>query len=304
MVKRVVDTNFWTDMQVMDHYSVEDKYFTLYLLTNGKSTQVGIYALPKKMMSFETGFTSEVVEVLLDRFTKTYGKIVYSEKTQEITFLNSLEFSVLTGGKPVRDLLERELSKVKDGALILATYEAMLDFWQLSKRAFDQTIKELFEVELETRGFFQNENQNQRQNDSHNYSQSQNQHHNQESGDDSGPATRATSQTADEEGLLESYATYLKRLKPELKKELTADNLVQTFYAELIGDLSPHVETTLNGWLRAYPKSFILEALNRSLEAHFPLVYADEILKNWHKQGATCFRDIIRLDQEHSQQSV
>ena len=27
MVKRVVDTGFWTDMQVMDHYSVEDKYF-------------------------------------------------------------------------------------------------------------------------------------------------------------------------------------------------------------------------------------------------------------------------------------
>lgn len=56
MVKRVIDTKFWTDMQVMDHYSVEDKYFALYLLTNGRSTQVGIYSLPQQVMSFETGF--------------------------------------------------------------------------------------------------------------------------------------------------------------------------------------------------------------------------------------------------------
>ena len=44
MVKRVVDTDFWTDMEVIDHYSPEDKYFYLYLITNGKSSQVGIYS--------------------------------------------------------------------------------------------------------------------------------------------------------------------------------------------------------------------------------------------------------------------
>lgn len=155
MTKRVVDTNFWTDRQVMNHYSVADKFFTLYLLTNGKSTQVGIYSLPKKVMSSETGLTNDVIQVLLNRLTNTYGKILYSEKTQEITILNRLEFSIFTGDKPERDLLERELSKVKDGELIKATYEAMFDFWQTSKRAFDQTIQELFEEELKTRGFFQ-----------------------------------------------------------------------------------------------------------------------------------------------------
>lgn len=48
MVKRVVDTAFWTNMQVIDNYSIEDKYFSLYLMTNDKTTQVGIYPLPKK----------------------------------------------------------------------------------------------------------------------------------------------------------------------------------------------------------------------------------------------------------------
>src|SRR5699024_5676973 len=122
MVKRIVDTSFWTNMQVIDQYSVEDKFFYLYLLTNDKSTQVGIYALPKKIMSFETGFTTDVIQVLIERFSKNYGKILYSEETQEITLLESLQFSVLSGGKPVKDLLEREITNVKDSRLIIATY--------------------------------------------------------------------------------------------------------------------------------------------------------------------------------------
>lgn len=128
MVKRIVDTSFWTDMQVIDNYSVEDKFFYLYLLTNDKTTQVGIYPLPKKVMSFETGFTTDVIQVLLDRFSENYEKIIYSEKTQEITLLDSLEFSVLTGGKPVSDLLDRELTKIRDDDLIRETYKYMKNF--------------------------------------------------------------------------------------------------------------------------------------------------------------------------------
>lgn len=97
MVKRVVDTNFWTDMQVIDNYSIEDKYFFLYLMTNDKTTQVGIYPLPKKVMSFETGFNSDVIQVLLDRFSENYGRIIYSQETQEVTVLHSLQSTILKG---------------------------------------------------------------------------------------------------------------------------------------------------------------------------------------------------------------
>ncbi|MDN6730992.1 MAG: hypothetical protein L0L39_02290 [Atopostipes suicloacalis] len=151
MVKRIVNTAFWTDIQVIDHYSVEDKYFSLYLMTNDKSTQLGIYSLPKKIMSFETGFTSEVIEVLLNRFSEKYGQIIYSEKTQEVALVNSLSYSILSGGKPVSDLLKREFRLVKDGQLILATYQQMKSFWESSSRTFDHTVQELFENELRKR---------------------------------------------------------------------------------------------------------------------------------------------------------
>lgn len=152
MVKRVVDTDFWTDMEVIDHYSPEDKYFYLYLITNGKSSQVGIYSLPIKVIRFETGYSTETIQVLLERFSEKYKQIIYSKETQEVTILNSLKFSILKGGRPVKDLLEKELALVKDATLIQATYENMLQFWKLSKRPFDQTIKAAFETELKNRG--------------------------------------------------------------------------------------------------------------------------------------------------------
>lgn len=302
MPRRVVDTNFWTDMQVMDQYSIEDKYFCLYLLTSGKSTQLGIYGLPKKMMSFETGFTSEVIEVLLERFSETYGKIIYSEKTQEITYLRSLEFSILGGGKPVKDLLEKELTQVKDDELIQVTYEAMLDFWKKSKRKIDHTIQELFEIELTSRGLYHLQNQKQKQSINHKHNQ------NQESGDESESTTRGSIRekvkNEDEDAIVERYAAYLNSLKPELKIELTKENIMTTFYSELIGEVLPHVMTTLNKWQRHYPITFILEALKRSVEATHPIAYANTILENWKSQDITNYQDILLFDKKHNNKKI
>jgi len=291
MVKRIVDTAFWTDMQVIDNYSVEDKFFYLYLLTNDKSTQLGIYSLPKKVMSFETGFTTDVIQVLLERFSETYQKIRYSEDTQEVTILESLQFSVLTGGKPVQDLLEREMSKIKDDALILATYESMEQFWQLSKRKFDQTIMELFEKELTSRGVSfseletQKQKQNQKQSQSHTHLHSQSQHHNQES-----------SPTSREKTLVDRYIHALKDSSLHSDRHITYKNILEVFYEEMIGQMTPEVTVCFEKWEAIYPKSFILEALHRSTKAKKPIAYAASIIKKWQDQGVTTYQDIIALD--------
>ena len=117
-VKRVVNTEFWTDSKVIDMFSVEDKYFMLYLLTNPHTTQLGIYELNVRQASFETGYTTDVINVLLDRFENKYGLIKYSQKTKEIAIGNYLRHSIMKGGKPVEDLLKREMNKVKDKSLI------------------------------------------------------------------------------------------------------------------------------------------------------------------------------------------
>ena len=117
-LKRVVSTDFWTDDKVIDLFSVEDKYFMLYLLTNPHTTQLGIYELNIKRASFETGYTADVITVLLDRFENKYGLIKYSKATKEVAIGNYLRHSIMKGGKPVEDLLNRELKRVKDKDLI------------------------------------------------------------------------------------------------------------------------------------------------------------------------------------------
>ncbi|KAA9290045.1 MULTISPECIES: hypothetical protein [Aerococcus] len=97
-VRRVVPTSFWRSLEALDHYSQEDRYFALYLMTNPKCSQVGIYSLPKRLIAFETGFSMDQVELLLERFSRDFKKIIYSNRHQEVTLLHSLSYSIFVGG--------------------------------------------------------------------------------------------------------------------------------------------------------------------------------------------------------------
>lgn len=149
-VKRIVEVSFWEDEKVLD-YSPEDKYFMLYLMTNPKTTQLGIYHLPLKIAAFQLGYTLDSVSVLIDRFQTKYKNVIYNQETQEIAILNSLRYSIVKGGKPTSDLLTRELNNVRDIKLIEAVYGRTKRFWDISNRDYDQTVMELFESELKKR---------------------------------------------------------------------------------------------------------------------------------------------------------
>jgi len=313
MIKRIVATSFWTDMEVIDNYSIEDKFFYLYLLTNDKSTQIGIYPLPKKVMSFETGFTTDVIQVLIERFSNNYKKIVYSEKTQEVTILDSLEFSILSGGKPVSDLLEREITAIKDSSLILATYKEMKEFWLLSKRQIDKTVMKLFESEMTNRNinFSQNHNQKQNQKQNHNqiHIQNHNHNHNQESSITNGSTNRRTNReikekNENEEIILERYIHLIKQTCLQPNKEITQDNILEVFYEEMIGQISPEVNVRFEMWQEIYSKPIILEALYRSLNAKKPISYANKIIESWLADGVVNYQDIIKSDRNFNQQNI
>lgn len=83
---RFVHVAFWQDAFVLD-LTPEEKYFYLYLMTNSKTSQVGIYELPKRVVELETGYHRETVDKLLQRFID-YGKIKYCEETKEIMLVN------------------------------------------------------------------------------------------------------------------------------------------------------------------------------------------------------------------------
>jgi|GEM_PF-5308853 len=132
-ISRVVSTDFWNDSKVLDEFSAEDRYFMLYLLTNPRTTQLGIYELSLSKASNELGYSIDVIKVLLDRFETKYDLIKYNKATGEVAIKNFLRHSIIKGGKPVMDCLLKEEKKVKDKSLLqyifnnLSNYEDSLN---------------------------------------------------------------------------------------------------------------------------------------------------------------------------------
>lgn len=73
--KRYVNTAFWDDewVQTLDP---SEKLMYLYLLTNPLTNIAGVYKIATRRIIFDTGFNSDIVTTILDRFQKA-GKVVY-----------------------------------------------------------------------------------------------------------------------------------------------------------------------------------------------------------------------------------
>ena len=114
-IYRHVHINYWQDAFILD-LTPEEKYFYVYLLTNSKTKQCGIYELPIRIIETETGYNRETIDKLLNRFEE-YGKIVYDKATKEIYLKNWSKHNKITSFK-VKKCVEKELSKVKSKELI------------------------------------------------------------------------------------------------------------------------------------------------------------------------------------------
>ena len=126
-IKRIISTEFWTDRKVVNTFSPEDKLFMFHLLTNPRSTQIGIYPFIERIVAFEIGYSVEAVTTLLERFENVHKIVKYSRKTGEVAVKNYLRHSIIKGGAPVKDLLEKEAQAVKDKDLLRYVLEANVD---------------------------------------------------------------------------------------------------------------------------------------------------------------------------------
>ncbi len=116
---RKVHTSFWSDTFISD-LDRDKKLFYLYILTNERTTQCGIYEISKKQISFDLGYSTDTVCKLLQYFIKL-GKIRYNEQTKELAVGNWLKYNGSTSPK-VKSCIDKEFSKVKDRVLIEYIY--------------------------------------------------------------------------------------------------------------------------------------------------------------------------------------
>ena len=85
---RNVNMSFWTDPKIVDEYTPEDRYFMLWALTNNYTNIIGCYEISIKQMSNDLGYTKDVVENLLKRFTEIHKTIMYDFETKELIVIN------------------------------------------------------------------------------------------------------------------------------------------------------------------------------------------------------------------------
>jgi hypothetical protein len=142
---RQVQTAFWQDEFVLQ-LTPEEKYFYLYLLTNSKTKQCGIYQLPMQVIIMESGYNQETSEKLLKRFLD-YGKIIYNIKTKEIGIVNWPKYNPMESPK-TRVCVEKELKDVKDKTMIATIYPGRYPMQGVSQEEKEEE-KEKAEAEAE-----------------------------------------------------------------------------------------------------------------------------------------------------------
>lgn len=121
---RKISVTFWADSFVQT-LTPEGKYFYLYLMTNTRTTQCGIYEISISQMCFETGYNTATIEKLISQFQKA-GKIKFSKETNEIALKNWPKYNDSTSPK-VMACVARELKFVKNRVLIEYIYSMDTD---------------------------------------------------------------------------------------------------------------------------------------------------------------------------------
>lgn len=120
-VYRQVSITYWQDKFVLK-LTPEEKFFYIYLLTNSKTKQCGIYELPLQVVQFETGFDVGKVGNLLKKFEE-YKRIIYDYETDEIAILNWRKYNDSTSHK-TQVCVMGELAHIKSRRLLgLMGYE-------------------------------------------------------------------------------------------------------------------------------------------------------------------------------------
>ena len=117
---RQIYTEFWSDSFVLE-LTPDEKLFYVYLISNSKTTQCGIFELSSRIIEIETGHNKETVEKLLNKFCEC-NKILYSADTNEIMVLNWIKYNVPNNINGIK-CVNRELARVKHKEFLKILYK-------------------------------------------------------------------------------------------------------------------------------------------------------------------------------------
>lgn len=116
---RKIHTSFWEDSFISE-LDPKAKLFYLYLLTNPRTKQCGIYEITIKQIAFDLGYSIDTVLKYIKDFN-SFGKIMYNTETSELAIKNWGKYNDNPSPK-VQNLIDKEIADVKDRVLIEYLY--------------------------------------------------------------------------------------------------------------------------------------------------------------------------------------
>lgn len=116
---RAIQTAFWSDPWILG-LTQELKFFYIYLFTNPKSSQCGIYEISIVQMQHETGFEKDKIVDFI-QFLEHKKKIKYNAETAEICVINFSKYNY-SSSPSIKKCIKKEFAKVKDLDLIKCIY--------------------------------------------------------------------------------------------------------------------------------------------------------------------------------------
>ena len=124
-IYRQVHTTFWQDPFVLDNLNYKEKYFYLYLMTNSKTTQCGIYEISEVVMMLETGLDrKEILEMI--KKLEDCKKIEYNKQTKEIYLLNWVKYNPVNNTN-IEKCVVKELRELKSDDFRISFISACID---------------------------------------------------------------------------------------------------------------------------------------------------------------------------------
>ncbi|NFD04981.1 DnaD domain protein [Clostridium botulinum] len=147
---RQLHTQFWSDGFVLD-LTPEEKYFYLYLMSNTKTSQCGVYELPLRVIEMETGYNRETVIKLIKRFID-YKKIKYDEETKEIMIFNWVKYNIPNNINSIK-CINKELKNIKNKDFIKILYIKYCELQLDIEKLFDGIFILTNEKKILERGF-------------------------------------------------------------------------------------------------------------------------------------------------------
>lgn len=111
-VYRNISMDFWTDSKVVDDFTPEDRYFHIYILTNPHTNLCGCYEVSLKQIANETGYNTDTVLRLIDRFQNVHRTLEYCKETKEILILNWYKYNWTASPKLDTPLL-KDIESIK-----------------------------------------------------------------------------------------------------------------------------------------------------------------------------------------------